>query len=60
MEHREEALDALLPDRPELGRARADEYLRLYANADTLDWGDDGRAAIAHLLPEIPPDRLFA
>jgi 1,4-dihydroxy-6-naphthoate synthase len=50
LEHREHALDAILPERPTLTRAQADHYLSLYANADTLDWGDDGRRAIDALL----------
>jgi 1,4-dihydroxy-6-naphthoate synthase len=48
--HREQALDAILPERPSLTRAQADHYLSLYANADTLDWGEDGRRAIDALL----------
>ncbi len=48
--HREQALDALLPERPTLTRPQADHYLSLYANADTLDWGADGRQAIKTLL----------
>lgn len=51
LEHREEALDELAGDRG-LSRAQADEYLALYANADTLDYGSDGRAAIAALLEQ--------
>jgi 1,4-dihydroxy-6-naphthoate synthase len=59
--HRELALDELQP--PALSRAEADHYLRLYANQDTLDYGDDGRhamqvlladAAEAGLLPRAP------
>lgn len=30
--------------------ALVDHYLSLYANADTLDWGDDGRAGIREVL----------
>jgi 1,4-dihydroxy-6-naphthoate synthase len=60
LRHRDEAIDALLPERRELTRAQADEYLSLYANDDTLDWGDDGRRAIAHLLPDVPAARLFS
>lgn len=51
--HREEALDELAGDRG-LSRAQADEYLRLYANDDTLDYGDDGRRAIAALVGDVP------
>jgi 1,4-dihydroxy-6-naphthoate synthase len=60
LEHREQAIDALLPERRQLSRAQADAYLALYANQDTLDWGDDGRRAISHLLPELPPATLFS
>lgn len=32
--------------------ALVDHYLSLYANADTLDYGDDGRLAIARILTD--------
>jgi 1,4-dihydroxy-6-naphthoate synthase len=51
LEHRDEALDELAGDRG-LSRAQADEYLALYANADTLDYGADGRRAIEALLEQ--------
>jgi 1,4-dihydroxy-6-naphthoate synthase len=50
--HRDEALDELAGDRG-LSREQADEYLRLYANEDTLDYGADGRAAIAALVGDV-------
>jgi 1,4-dihydroxy-6-naphthoate synthase len=58
--HRDEALSELATY---LTREQADEYLSLYANHDTLDYGADGRdamqvllsdAAEAHLLPRAP------
>jgi len=52
LDHRDEALDELAGDRG-LSRAQADEYLALYANADTLDYGDDGRRAIAALVGDV-------
>jgi 1,4-dihydroxy-6-naphthoate synthase len=52
--HRDEALDELIHERPGLSRAQADHYLDLYANADTLDWGQDGRRAIDLLLAGQP------
>jgi 1,4-dihydroxy-6-naphthoate synthase len=52
LEHRDVALDELAGDRG-LSRAQADEYLRLYANDDTLDYGDDGRRAIAALVGDV-------
>ena len=54
LQHRDEALDELAGDRG-LSRAQADTYLALYANADTLDYGSDGRQAIEALL-ERPID----
>lgn len=50
--HRDQALDELAGDRG-LSRAQADEYLRLYANQDTLDYGDDGRRAITALVGPV-------
>jgi 1,4-dihydroxy-6-naphthoate synthase len=58
--HRDQALSELATY---LTREQADEYLSLYANHDTLDYGDDGRyamqvlladAAEANLLPRAP------
>jgi 1,4-dihydroxy-6-naphthoate synthase len=39
-------------NRPGVPRDRAmfDRYLAMYANHDTLDYGDDGRRAIADVL----------
>lgn len=49
--HREPAIDWLLGRGGPLGtREAVDRYLGMYANADTLDYGDDGRAAIRLLL----------
>lgn len=54
LEHRDEVLTALLANetRPGVPRERAlfDRYLAMYANQDTLDYGDVGRRAIADLL----------
>jgi 1,4-dihydroxy-6-naphthoate synthase len=52
LDHREEALDELAGDRG-LSRAQCDEYLSLYANHDTLDYGIDGRRAIAALIGDV-------
>lgn len=59
LDHREEALDELVPERRELTRAQADQYLSLYANQDTLDYGDDGRRAIQVLLADAAEARLL-
>jgi len=52
--HREQALQALLAaeQRPGVPRERAlfDRYLAMYANQDTLDYGEVGRLAIQDLL----------
>jgi 1,4-dihydroxy-6-naphthoate synthase len=63
--HRAEAIDWLLSIGSALPDAAAvDHYLSLYANDDTLDYGEDGRRAVevllaegaaAGLLPACPP-----
>lgn len=52
--HRDEAMDAILaePAQAKLDRATLDRYLSMYANERTLDYGEDGRKAIAELLAE--------
>jgi 1,4-dihydroxy-6-naphthoate synthase len=69
LEHRDEALSSLLADesRPGVPRERAlfDRYLAMYANADTLDYGEQGRRAIQDLLDRghaagIIPKRIQA
>ncbi|MFZ5475636.1 MAG: menaquinone biosynthesis family protein [Myxococcota bacterium] len=51
MAHRDEAIDWLLARGGVLkARAEVDHYLSLYANADTVDYGEDGRAGIRELL----------
>lgn len=49
--HRDEAIDWLLARGGTLEtREEVDRYLGMYANADTLDYGADGRAGIRELL----------
>jgi 1,4-dihydroxy-6-naphthoate synthase len=54
LEHREQVLDALLAAERREGvprdRAMIDRYLAMYANRDTLDYGEPGRRAIDELL----------
>ena len=59
LKHREAAIHELLRDRPDLTFALADEYLSLYANEDTRDWGADGREAINHLLRGARPGLIL-
>lgn len=64
LEHRDEAIDWLLSRGGPLGtRERVSEYLSMYANERTLDYGEPGRrgvevlftrAAEAGLLPSVP------
>lgn len=69
LSHRDEALTALLAQesRPGVPRDRAmlDRYLAMYANDDTLDYGELGRKAIQDLLDRghqagIIPHRIQA
>ncbi len=65
LEHRAEAIAWLLDRGGPLQTSEAvDHYLALYANADSLDYGEDGRRAIqlllekgaaAGILPACPP-----
>jgi 1,4-dihydroxy-6-naphthoate synthase len=54
LDHRDEVLAALIAEEHRAGvprdRALFDRYLAMYANADTLDYGPQGRHAIAELL----------
>lgn len=51
LDHREEAIAWLLRrGGPLQTRDAVDRYLSMYANQDTLDYGPDGREAIARLL----------
>lgn len=51
MAHRDDAIAWLLARRGTLREAsEVDAYLKLYANADTVDYGEDGRAGIRELL----------
>lgn len=49
--HRDDAIAWLLARGGALGDpARVDRYLGMYANIDSVDWGDDGREAIRRIL----------
>lgn len=50
LEHRREALDYALGFGRGLDRARADQFVDMYVNAWTLDYGARGRRAVAELL----------
>jgi 1,4-dihydroxy-6-naphthoate synthase len=48
--HRDQVIDELLATTPHLDRAELDRYLALYANHETLGYGDESRRAIHRLL----------
>jgi 1,4-dihydroxy-6-naphthoate synthase len=48
--HRDEALDYALEYGRGLSREKADEFVGMYVNDRTLDYGDDGRRAVVLLL----------
>jgi 5,8-dihydroxy-2-naphthoate synthase len=67
LDHREEALDYAMAYGRGLSREKADEFVGMYVNQRTLDYGEDGRRAVrlflarahaAGLIPE-PADPEF-
>jgi 1,4-dihydroxy-6-naphthoate synthase len=50
LEHREEALDYAMQYARDMPRELADQFVGMYVNQWTLDYGDRGRAAIQALL----------
>jgi len=63
LEHREESVEYSLQFGRDLTLAQADEFIAMYVNERTLDYGDDGREAVrlflerAHkmgLIPAVP------
>lgn len=64
LEHREEAVEYSLQFGRDLDLAQADEFIAMYVNDRTLDYGDDGREAVRlfleraermGIIPEMPP-----
>lgn len=65
LEHREEALTYALRYAYYLDRGRADEFVRMYVNHYTLDYGERGRRAVQLLLDRaadagLVPQRVTA
>ncbi len=50
LEHREEALEYALQFGRDLDRSKADQFVAMYVNEWTLDFGERGRDAVATLL----------
>lgn len=50
LDHREEALEYALQYGRDLDRQKADQFVGMYVNDWTLDFGEKGRAAVARLL----------
>ncbi len=50
LDHRDEALDYALRFGRDLDRSQADRFVGMYVNERTLDFGDEGRAAVVELL----------
>jgi 1,4-dihydroxy-6-naphthoate synthase len=48
--HREEAVEYALQYARDMGRELADEFVGMYVNEWTLDYGDVGRQAVRELL----------
>ena len=52
LEHREQALAYALKYARDMGKDKADRFVGMYVNAFTLDYGDNGRAAVQRFLNE--------
>lgn len=52
LEHRQEAVEYALQFGRDLSLAQADEFIGMYVNERTLDYGDDGRASVRLFLQE--------
>ena len=52
LDHREPALEYAMQFARELDRATANQFVGMYVNERTVDYGDDGRDAIRRLLEE--------
>jgi 1,4-dihydroxy-6-naphthoate synthase len=50
LDHREQALEYAMQFARDLERQMADEFVAMYVNERTLDYGDDGREAVMRLL----------
>ncbi len=50
LDHREQALEYAMQFARDLDTEMADKFVGMYVNERTLDYGDDGRAAVAKLL----------
>ncbi len=53
LDHRAESIAYALPFARDMGAERADEFVRLYVNAWTLDFGETGRAAVRAFLDRL-------
>ena len=59
LNHRAEALDHAMQYGRGLDRSRADQFVGMYVNELTLDYGERGRAAVQRLLDEAWEKRLI-
>jgi 1,4-dihydroxy-6-naphthoate synthase len=58
LEHRGEAVDYALNYARDMGKELADEFVGMYVNKWTLDYGDRGRAAVRQLMKEAVAAKL--
>ena len=59
LEHREEALDYALGFGRGLNRSKADQFVEMYVNQWTLDFGPVGRKAVARCFPKATAPASF-
>jgi 1,4-dihydroxy-6-naphthoate synthase len=50
LEHREEALEYAMQFARDLDRQTANQFVGMYVNERTVDYGDDGKEAVRRLL----------
>ncbi len=59
LDHREQALDYALQYGRDLDRKLADQFVGMYVNQWTLDYGERGRAAVRKLLDEAAKAKII-
>jgi len=59
LDHREEAIDYAIQFSRGLDLQKADRFIGMYVNDLTLDYGENGREAVKHLLAEAYKEKII-